>query len=471
VGGIIGVSSLYETDPVGGPEQGPYLNAVVLLDTRLGPRDLLDVCLAIERKRGRERRERWGPRTLDLDLLIHGSVVVDEPGLTVPHPRIAERRFVLEPLAEVWPDVALPGAPPMADLLAATSSQQVRRLGDHRWWEAVDPAEVLTTSPSVVSDVEAADVARSLFGIDGTAVPLVGERDRNFLLESSHARYSLKIANPAQDPVLLQMQQMALEHLAAVDPGLGVARAVPTISGELVGVASIGDVPVPVRLQTFLEGDLLPEGYSTAASRRSLAALLARLNRALAGFTHPAGVRDDLWDLTQLPALRSWTHYIAPDQREIIESEIDRFENSTLAVLAGLRRQMIHSDANPANLLTTPSDPDHLIGVIDFGDLVEGPLVVDIAIAAAYQTLGQDDPVAVVSDFVAAYLQELPLSEAEIGVIGGLVRGRLVQSLTISAWRAGLHPENEYILIYAELVWEALQLLLASGDSTFGAGS
>ena len=76
-----------------------------------------------------------------------------------------------------------------------------------------------------------------------------------------------------------------------------------------------------------------------------------------------------------------------------------------------------------------------------------------------------------VSDLVAAYRQESPLSEAEIGVIGGLIRGRLAQSHTISAWRAGLHPENVYILIHAEPTWEALQLLLDAGDATFGAGS
>ena len=122
-------SALYETAPVGGPEQGPYLNAVVLLETSLGPRRLLDVCLAIERDHGRERRERWGPRTLDLDILLYDDRVVDEAGLTVPHPHLTERRFVLEPLLEVDPHATLPDGTSLAGFLPAVADQVVRRLG------------------------------------------------------------------------------------------------------------------------------------------------------------------------------------------------------------------------------------------------------------------------------------------------------------------------------------------------------
>ena len=94
-------SQVYETVPVGGPRQGLYLNAVVRLETRLSARRLLDHLFAIERDRGRVRgTERWGPRSLDLDLLLYGDATVDEPGLCVPHPRLAERRFVLLPLCE-----------------------------------------------------------------------------------------------------------------------------------------------------------------------------------------------------------------------------------------------------------------------------------------------------------------------------------------------------------------------------------
>jgi len=133
-GELVAVSSLYETEPVGGPPQGPYLNAVVVVDSEMGARELLDLALALEEERGRERRRRWEARPLDIDLLLFGEVTIDEPRLTVPHARLAQRRFVLEPLTEAWPDAALPGGTAVADLLAAVAGQQVEVVAGLDWW-------------------------------------------------------------------------------------------------------------------------------------------------------------------------------------------------------------------------------------------------------------------------------------------------------------------------------------------------
>jgi 2-amino-4-hydroxy-6-hydroxymethyldihydropteridine diphosphokinase len=103
---VVAVSPVYETSPVGGPEgQGPYLNLVVELSTDLGPRELLEVAHLLEAAAGRERKERWGPRTLDVDVLLVGDLTVDEPDLVVPHPRLWERRFVLAPLGDLAPEL------------------------------------------------------------------------------------------------------------------------------------------------------------------------------------------------------------------------------------------------------------------------------------------------------------------------------------------------------------------------------
>lgn len=109
--GVVSVllSPLHETDPVGGlPGQPPFLNAAARVETTLSPQRLLQLLLSIESELGRERRERWGPRTIDLDLLLYGDEVIDTPELILPHPRLHERRFVLEPLAEIAPDVTHP---------------------------------------------------------------------------------------------------------------------------------------------------------------------------------------------------------------------------------------------------------------------------------------------------------------------------------------------------------------------------
>lgn len=116
---LLAASRLYRTAPVGGIAQADFSNAVAELETGLGAADLLQALLAIERAHGRDRQreQRWGPRTLDLDLLLYGDEIMALDGLIVPHPRMAERRFVLEPLLEIAPQIQIPGIGPAADAL------------------------------------------------------------------------------------------------------------------------------------------------------------------------------------------------------------------------------------------------------------------------------------------------------------------------------------------------------------------
>lgn len=117
---VVAVSTLLENEPVGYLDQPPFLNGVAALETELAPRELLDALLEVERELGRVRGEgpRYGPRPIDLDLLLHGDLVLDEPGLVVPHPRLHERLFALEPLAELEPALVVPGRGAVKDLIA-----------------------------------------------------------------------------------------------------------------------------------------------------------------------------------------------------------------------------------------------------------------------------------------------------------------------------------------------------------------
>jgi len=116
---VLEVSTVRETDPVGFTDQPRFLNAAVALETDLSPQSLLERLLAVERRLGRTREgQRFGPRTIDLDLLLYGDETVNEPGVTVPHPRLHERRFALEPLVELDPDLVVPGRGRVSDLLA-----------------------------------------------------------------------------------------------------------------------------------------------------------------------------------------------------------------------------------------------------------------------------------------------------------------------------------------------------------------
>jgi 2-amino-4-hydroxy-6-hydroxymethyldihydropteridine diphosphokinase len=116
---VLAVSRLRETEPVGVVDQPAFLNGAVVVETTRTPRALLELLLEIESALGRVREERWGPRTVDLDVLVYGDVVVDEPGLRVPHAHLHERRFALEPLAELAPELVLPGGASVSELLAA----------------------------------------------------------------------------------------------------------------------------------------------------------------------------------------------------------------------------------------------------------------------------------------------------------------------------------------------------------------
>jgi 2-amino-4-hydroxy-6-hydroxymethyldihydropteridine diphosphokinase len=128
------VSSVYRTPPWGKTDQPDFLNAVAGIETGRSPRELLDLCLTAEKTLKRVRAERWGPRTIDIDILLFGRRTIEEPGLEIPHPRMTERAFVLLPLAEIAPEVKI-GGKTVAELLARLDTKGIDRITpDGEWW-------------------------------------------------------------------------------------------------------------------------------------------------------------------------------------------------------------------------------------------------------------------------------------------------------------------------------------------------
>jgi 2-amino-4-hydroxy-6-hydroxymethyldihydropteridine diphosphokinase len=168
---VVRTSSVYETAPVG-PSQPDFLNAVAEVDTTLSPRDLLEACLGVEEEMGRVRRERWGPRVIDVDLLLYGDERVDEPDLVVPHPRMHERAFVLVPLAELAPDVVLPDGRTIGEAARAGGEDLTRGAG------AAGPLE--GTGTTIAGDVseETGSTTVAIIGAGrvGTALGVLLER-------------------------------------------------------------------------------------------------------------------------------------------------------------------------------------------------------------------------------------------------------------------------------------------------------
>lgn len=129
LGEVVAVSDVYETDPIGGPEQPDYYNAVVVVQTRASPDEVLAAAHRAEQGRGRTREIRWGARTLDVDVLAYGDLVSDDPDLTLPHPRAVQRAFVLVPWAQIDPDFVLPDGRSVRELRDEVPSDGVRRIG------------------------------------------------------------------------------------------------------------------------------------------------------------------------------------------------------------------------------------------------------------------------------------------------------------------------------------------------------
>lgn len=130
---VTAVSALYETAPWGRTDQPRFLNAAARIATTVSPRALLEAAIAVERALGRERGERWGPRIIDIDILVYGDRAIEEPGLTVPHPRLTERPFALAPLADVMPETRL-GGRPVGDWLAETGRAGLTVVAPPGWY-------------------------------------------------------------------------------------------------------------------------------------------------------------------------------------------------------------------------------------------------------------------------------------------------------------------------------------------------
>jgi len=132
---VLSASSFYETKPVGVEDQPEFVNAVVRIETTLSPHDLLNLCLSIEKTMGRKRTMMWGPRVIDIDILLYSSVYTCDDDLVIPHPRMMERAFVLVPLAEITPDLELEGGVTAREAADGTASEGVRRLDEETWVE------------------------------------------------------------------------------------------------------------------------------------------------------------------------------------------------------------------------------------------------------------------------------------------------------------------------------------------------
>ncbi|MFJ3264096.1 phosphotransferase [Pseudomonas sp. NPDC086581] len=321
---------------------------------------------------------------------------------------------------------------------------------------------LLEAAPAQVSDAQAAAIAEEYFGQHGTLHRLAGERDLNFHIAHGHGDDRLlKLSHPLEDPQVVDFQTRALLRVEAQDPTLAVQRVYPSLNGEHQIPLVVDGQPMIARLFSFVDGVPLHRvAQRSRALRENLGDDLARLGLALKGFEHPATAGHELlWDLKHASRLRNLLIYIQDqEQRTLVERFLDNFERHALPRQATLRAQVIHNDLNPHNVIVDAQHPDQVRNILDFGDMVHAPLINDLGVAAAYQVGEPDAPLATACEMIAAYHRRCPLLAEEQEILPDLIATRLIMTLSITAWRASLHPENrDYILRNTRHAWQSLQ--------------
>jgi Ser/Thr protein kinase RdoA (MazF antagonist)/murein DD-endopeptidase MepM/ murein hydrolase activator NlpD len=308
------------------------------------------------------------------------------------------------------------------------------------------PTSTLTQKPPAFDGDRAREIAHSLYGIDGVARALASERDQNFLLEASGGRFVLKIANSAEPLSNLELQNAALLHIAHHAPDLGAPRVCRTLDRQdIVCVRDDTGVEHAVRVLTYLDGDVLAEVTHTGTVLQSLGSFVGQTVRAMHGFGHPAAHRDLLWNLRGAQRIESYLGYVAEDElRELVAYFIDRYRRLVLTQLDELPAQVIHNDANDHNVLVNDGQ---ITGLIDFGDMLFGPRVCELAVAMAYALMNKTAPLNAARDVVAGFDREIRLGDGELEVLYDLVAMRLCLSVCIAAWRGRDNPDNQYLRV------------------------
>lgn len=313
-----------------------------------------------------------------------------------------------------------------------------------------DPLDVIACEPPSFSAAEAERLAADHYGLDATATTLVSERDQNFRLDTDdRRRFVLKITNVVEDALVTDFQIAALRYIEKYRERhtfpLSVPQIVPSLDGRLrITTTAANGAEHSVRLVTWVAGVPLGDDEVTVPLARCMGESLAHLGRSLSGFRHAGGDQSLLWDLQQALKLRSLLEHI-PDAavRADVERGLDEFEEAAYPVLPSLRRQVIHSDFNPDNVMLDVESPDKVAGVIDFGDMLESPLIADVAIGASYMRPREGNPLALIVEFIAAYHGVTPLAMQELDVLVPLIKARLAASVSILYWRVAARAADD----------------------------
>ena len=320
-----------------------------------------------------------------------------------------------------------------------------------------NPLDIIVSETPNFSDAEAIDIVKINYGLDVTVKKLVSERDQNFLISTKLGKkYVLKIANCEEDSVVTDFQIKGLMHIMLKYDNSIIT---PKIKNSILDSDSIqikkDDCKFNARVVTYLEGEPLwtsensiPDAYLA----KDMGRYLARLGKALKDFTHPGSNQSLLWDIKQALFLREITGYISDSSSKgMVDEVLTAFEGYALPVFDSLPWQVIHNDMNPDNVLIDIKGMRRVCGIIDFGDMVYSPLIIDLAVAAAYLDTDDGNPLYLINNFITGYNSERKLTLDEINVLFDLIKVRLATTIAIAEWRKSFREADDpYLMLNSD---------------------
>jgi len=313
---------------------------------------------------------------------------------------------------------------------------------------------------------EAAELVGTHFGLAGELHELGGERDRNFRIDSDDGSFVFKIGNAEDGEDVVGFQVAALQHIRERDPALPVPIMQPGSNGQIMQRVNTrsGDSHI-LRLVSFLPGAPVDSAPVTQRTWREIGKLMGRLNVALSSFYHPAAqANDHPWDTANCLRFQPLTRHIAdPSARKLVNSVFDRFRDVVKPHLDATRHQIIHQDAHSGNVLVDPNDPDRVVGLIDFGDMLYGPVIADLAIVPDRTEQSDDNLLDIICNAAIGFDAEFPLQENEADLLFDLICARYALGATIVAARDALHNDQPRHMESNAPFVEALDELMTKG--------
>ena len=282
------------------------------------------------------------------------------------------------------------------------------------------------------------------YGVEGDFSPLEGERDQNYRIRARDGRqYVFKISGSSEPADVVEMQVQALCHIARQDPGLPVPRMISAVDGKMICHANFDGNNHALRMLSWLPGQIYQDGpFPSPQGLRGVGRFIARLGRGLQDFEHPATRHFMPWNMANGLVFSEQLKGLMPSEmRSWLPAWFERLKSIVYPQLDTLRWQVIHQDTHGANLLRRAECGEAIAGVIDFGDMIYGPLVCDLAACVSDFMQSSADPVMAAVEISRGFHDLVPLLDEELDLLLDLVMVRQIMTLQLFEFRR-LNMEN-----------------------------